>query len=355
MFTLVLPCAGRSSRYPNMRPKWSLTHPNGNLMVTQSVAGMDLSIFTSVVVVVLREHAEKYNLTNALKESLGQKLNGQNLSVVLLDNPTSSQSETVSIAIDRCKIEGAIFIKDCDGYFNVEEVEENSICVHSLQDMEEVIPKNKSYVDVDNNGFVKTIVEKRVVGELFCCGGYSFSDAKKFKESYEKISKNITEKEIYVSHVIHQQLLDGEEFKITETKDFVDWGTLGDWNRYKKKYKTLFVDLDGVLVKNSGQYSEPKWGTTDSIKENVEVINRLYNSGKSRIIITTARKSSFKKETIDQLKRLGIMYHNIIFDLLHCERIVINDYSPTNRYPTCRAVNLRRNSDELSSLIGDDD
>ena len=216
MFTLVLPCAGRSSRYPNMRPKWSLTHPNGSLMVTQSIAGMDLSVFTSVVVVVLREHAEKYNLTNALKESLGQKLNGQNLSVVLLDSPTSSQSETVSIAIDRCKIEGAIFIKDCDGYFNVEEVEENSICVHSLQDMEEVIPKNKSYVDVDNNGFVKTIVEKRVVGELFCCGGYSFSDAKKFKESYEKISKNITEKEIYVSHVIHQQLLDGEEFKITQ-------------------------------------------------------------------------------------------------------------------------------------------
>ena len=97
-----------------------------------------------------------------------------------LDEPTSSQSETVSLMIDTLKIDGSIFIKDCDDYFRVDELETDTVCVYSLQSLDEVIAKNKSYVDVDNNGYVKTIVEKRVISELFCCGGYSFSDANLF-------------------------------------------------------------------------------------------------------------------------------------------------------------------------------
>jgi len=37
MKTLLLPVAGKSARYPGMRPKWLLTMPNGKLMIEQSV------------------------------------------------------------------------------------------------------------------------------------------------------------------------------------------------------------------------------------------------------------------------------------------------------------------------------
>ena len=92
--------------------------------------------------------------------------------------------------IDTLNVEGNIFIKDCDDYFSVEDLEPDTVCVYSLQKLDEVIAKNKSYVDVDNNGYVKTIVEKRVISELFCCGGYSFSDADLFSNTFKKLKKN---------------------------------------------------------------------------------------------------------------------------------------------------------------------
>ena len=131
-----------------------------------------------------------------------------------LDEPTSSQSETVSIMIDKLNINGNIFINDSDGYFYVDDIQPDTVCVYSLQDMEDVIAKNKSYVDIDNNGYIKTIVEKTVISELFCCGGYSFSDAQLFSATYKKLTDIVSESEIYVSHVIQQQLLDGHNFKI---------------------------------------------------------------------------------------------------------------------------------------------
>ena len=34
--SLILPCAGSSSRFPNMKPKWMLTSPQNNLMIQES-------------------------------------------------------------------------------------------------------------------------------------------------------------------------------------------------------------------------------------------------------------------------------------------------------------------------------
>ena len=94
--------------------------------------------------------------------------------------------------VDMLNIEGNIFIKDCDDYFNVDNLEADTVCVYSLQKLDEVIAKNKSYVDIDNNGYVKTIVEKRVISELFCCGGYSLSDSKLFSKTFKKLSNGFT-------------------------------------------------------------------------------------------------------------------------------------------------------------------
>ena len=190
-----------------------------------------------------------------------------------------------------------------------------------------------------------------MISELFCCGGYSFSDAQLFSATYKKLKDIVSESEIYVSHVIQQQLLDGNNFKIIKVNDFIDWGTLSDWSRYKDQYKTIFIDLDGVLVESSAELFPPYWGTTEAIQENVNLINKLYDTGKVRIIITTSRKSAYKEKTLNQLDRLNIKYHEIIFDLLHCQRILINDYSKTNPYPTAKSCNLIRNSESLEDLL----
>jgi histidinol phosphatase-like enzyme len=114
---------------------------------------------------------------------------------------------------------------------------------------------------------------------------------------------------------------------------------------------TIFVDLDGTLVKNSGQYFEPIWGTTSGLDNNIKAINDLYNSGKCQIIITTSRSEEFKKETLIQLNKLGINYHQILFGLHHGKRIVINDYSLSNPYKSCDAINISRDNTNLRELL----
>ena len=39
--SLILPCAGSSTRFPNMKPKWLLTAPSGNLMIQEALKNID--------------------------------------------------------------------------------------------------------------------------------------------------------------------------------------------------------------------------------------------------------------------------------------------------------------------------
>ena len=74
-----------------------------------------------------------------------------------------------------------------------------------------------------------------------------------------------------------------------------------EWQKYTSLYEPIFIDLDGVLVENSGEFVGKLWGKL-SPKNNVEFLNKLYDSNKVEIIITTSRKRSFKKQTVNQLK-----------------------------------------------------
>ena len=99
MFTLMLPCAGSSSRYPNMRPKWSLTHPNGRLMITQGISGIDFSNFDSICMAVLKTDLEKYKLRDAIYDSF--KEFDLDFKLLELDEPTSTESNLINHQ-DKC-------------------------------------------------------------------------------------------------------------------------------------------------------------------------------------------------------------------------------------------------------------
>nr|MBP8939592.1 hypothetical protein [Agrobacterium sp.] len=87
---IIVPCAGRSSRFPDMPPKWMLPDHEGLPMVRRAVAGLganpDQFIFT-----ILREHDERFKAREGLCAAFGQDVR-----CVILDQPTRSQSETVA-------------------------------------------------------------------------------------------------------------------------------------------------------------------------------------------------------------------------------------------------------------------
>ena len=347
MRSLILPVAGKSSRYPDVKPKWLSTHPSGSLMITESIKGLNLDFFDCVYLVCLKEHERKYKFSEGIKKEFS-RLNIKNFKITYLSKPTLSQPETIFEAIKKEKITGFFCSKDCDNFFEIKITASNFVSTSNLNNHTLLNPCNKSYVSRDENNNINNIVEKQVISSDFCTGCYGFKNARDFRKYYNKIKHY---DDLYVSHVIYKMIIEGESFTTIDTNNFIDWGTIDDWNHFKSKYKCIFIDLDGTLVENSAQHFPPYWGETDAIPANVKKINELYDSGKAQVVITTSRKRGYKKETKSQLERIGLKYHKIIFDLFHCKRYIINDYAKSNPYPSCEAINIKRNDSNLEDLL----
>lgn len=347
---LILPAAGHSSRFPNMRPKWMLTHPSGNMMLTEAIRGLNLADFEKIYLTILKEHAEQHQCVEGIMqqfEMLGVK---DKLSIIMLDKPTQSQPETIAETIRRENLSGAFFCKDTDNYFVHTVMPENCVCVYDLNRMTSVNPSNKSYAQFGEHHLITNIIEKKVISSHFCVGGYGFASTQEYMELY----KNIADKtNAYVSDVVFQMILQGQAFHAREVREYLDWGTLIDWNRHKREFSVLFVDIDGTLVRNSGKYLPPYWGETEAIPENVAAVNRLYDSKKVQVILTTSRDEAHRDITIAQLAKCDIKYHQIIFGLYHAKRIVINDYAASNPYRSCDSINIRRDSNDLKHMLED--
>jgi len=355
MKTLIIPCAGQSSRFNGVRPKFLLTHPNGNLMITEAIKGMKPERYDRIVIIALKEHQDKYKFGEALINEFNTEFTTFKLKIgnpeVLFINSSKNQPDTIYQGLKLLEsinptVEGQIIIKDCDNFFNLDIMEGNSVAVCDIGETNS--PANKSYVQIGEANSIVNIVEKQVISNQFCCGAYSFEDVNEFMSVYEKLQNNDN---LYVSHIIYQMILDGKLFFTNKATNYVDWGTLEDWLAYKNQFKTLFVDLDGVLVKSSSKHFAPIWGTTDAIQKNVAVINKMYDTGKVTVIITTARSKEFEEATLNQIKRIGLKYHMIIMELPHTQRLLINDFSQTAPYPTAIAINLRRNEGYLNDFL----
>lgn len=344
---LILPVAGSSTRYPGVRPKWLLTHPNGNLMFHEAISGLDLMGVEEIILACREDHFFQFDIERVLKRQFEISPIKIPYRVIAVP-PTQSQPETVYSAIKKSGISGPIYIKDSDNFFVDSVVPGNRVASINLSQLSYVDAANKSYVELDNQGQIINIVEKHVISNTFCVGGYSFSDADLFSETFESLENNSG---LYISHLIFKLLMEGVPFESSNVSKFLDWGTLKEWNRFRKEYATLFIDIDGCIVKNSGQFFEPTWGETSAISENIEYINKLFDSGKTHIILSTSRSQLFSDITRAQLKEIGLQYHDIIFNLPHAKRILVNDYSTSNPYPSAIAVNLDRDSQKLTHLL----
>lgn len=347
---LIIPMAGRSSRFPGIRPKWMLTHPNGKFMAIQAIAGLNLSQIEKIFFVYLKEHENQYHFLKGFREELSKSGLLEKVEMIELAEPTLDQSDTVFQAIKQGRIKGPFIVKDSDNYFNADFPAGNFICYYDLNKAGLIKPKNKSYIMINDLGKVTNIMEKQVISPYFCVGAYGFEDADAFCNALSQLS---FDGERYLSNVIFQMILEGKSFSATPATNYEDWGTLEDWNNYKRSFGTLFIDMDGVIAQHSSSHFPPYYGETEAIEENVEILKTLRRSGKFQIVITTARGEEYRNVTVDQLKRFELEYDHLIMGMQHGKRIIINDYSKSNPYKSCDAINLKRNSSELKDILRD--
>ena len=351
MKTLIVPMAGKSSRFPGMRPKWMLTHPKTNrYMCLESIQGLNLDFFDQIYFIFLAAHEIKYDFIAGFKGALKEMGILEKSKWVLLDKETNSQAQTVYEAIIQEDIWGFIFIKDCDGYFRCNLKEPvNQVAYEDLNNIESINPASKSYIQLDDNSNLTNIVEKQVISTSFCVGGYGFESSKDFIQFYLEVSK--LNNEGYVSDIIYLMLLSNFRFQSISTSQFKDWGTIEEWNRYKEKFKCMFVDIDGTLITTSSNLFAPYTGSGKALNENIAALNNLYLQGLTYTILTTSRAENLRQLTVRELSRHGILYDHLLMGLPHSQRILINDFSESNSFPSSVAINLPRDSDNLKKYL----
>lgn len=344
--TLILPVAGRSSRFPGMRPKWLLTMPDGKLMIEKSIELIDISEFEKIIIICLKEHVDKY-LSEDYLDEIKKNIDHSNVKFCILDEPTKSQSETVAKAILAEEISGPFLIKDCDNIFSFDWNSGNQIATVNLNDAGIVDAKNKSYVAVDSIGNVTNIVEKKVISDTFCCGAYGFESAEEFLRVFNEIKQ---EGEVYISHVIFAMIMRSSNFGIGKALNYMDWGTAQEYRKYQKSFVTIFCDVDGVLLENGSKFGPKKW-ETDAIKENVKHLADLQRNGNIYLVITSSRPEEQEKYIRKILKELELFPDRMVLGLPHGRRVLVNDYSSTNTFPSAIALNLERDAKNLKNLI----
>ena len=108
------------------------------------------------------------------------------------------------------------------------------------------------------------------------------------------------------------------------------------------KNPTFFVDIDGTLVEYR-KFSELATAVLTPITEVVNYVNEQHKSG-AVIIITTARPEIYRNYTINELEKIGVMYHQLVMDCGRGTRVILNDKDPENpELDRAVGINLTRN------------
>ena len=226
-YTLIVPMVSVKSK--NTVPlEFKYDNETGQINCIKALEGIDLSMFTKIYFVMLYEHELKYHI--AEKITVARKFNKKLLDTEVifkfLDIPTSSQAETIYNTIVEYDIKGPIFIKDADNTCTCDgQIKGNTVLVYPLENTPIVDPQHKSYVNVDDQNFVVNIIEKRVVSNLFNCGGYSFTDAALFKTAYEALLEyEDIVNHMYISHIIYWLILNKKvKFRPVEATYYEDF------------------------------------------------------------------------------------------------------------------------------------
>lgn len=222
---IIVPAAGLSTRFPNLPPKYLLTDSNGDMMIRKAI---EPYLNHHITIGILQEHDEKYNA----KEKIRDQFYKNSIDLVVLPQVTKGPAATIAEIIERTKIIGDFLVKDCDSYFEHEITEGNYVCVSKVKENDILYNlAGKSFVQTNEQGIITEIIEKQVISDKFCVGGYKFGDVEEYMDAYKIISTTI-QNEIFVSHIIQFMLLENNIFIENLVTNYSDVGTIEEWKKY---------------------------------------------------------------------------------------------------------------------------
>jgi dTDP-glucose pyrophosphorylase len=310
-------------------------------MLQRSLELLDLTRH-ELVVTILREHEEQINATCGIRAALGSATE-----VVVLDEPTRSQSQTVAETLRRLHHDGPFLVKDSDNQFSLGELEQphNYVAVDSLNAHDSINPQNKSYVQVDSQQRIINIREKEVMSDLFSVGGYAFQAGREFLHYYDELGRDAPpwHMELYLSDVISRMILDGRTFHARRVEHYRDWGTVSEWRNELERRQTLLVSLDGLLLERGSRHFRPRYEDVTPNPQAVEAVQHALADGDT-VIALSIRPAALEELTRKQLAAVGLPDLRVIYGLP----------IGTWRLLTSREVSLPVDSGEAHEIAPDD-
>lgn len=223
---VIVPAAGLSTRFPNLKPKYLLSDVNNKLMIERSIENY-LGKYR-IIIGVLKKHDEEYSSKKIIENYFCSQVE-----VVVLDEITKGPADTVYQIIKAANLQDVnILIKDCDSYFKHTDDVGNYVCVANAKDHDVLFNlSSKSFIIPNDQNIITDIVEKNIVSDYFCVGGYRFTSSDEFTRYYDIVEGR---NERFVSNVIQLMIFNGCIFKASLVENYSDVGTLEAWNVYNK-------------------------------------------------------------------------------------------------------------------------
>lgn len=110
-----------------------------------------------------------------------------------------------------------------------------------------------------------------------------------------------------------------------------------------KRPKTLFIDIDGTLLKHYGCGNEQSRVYPELLPGVLEKLDEWDRKG-YKFILVTGRHESERAATEDQLYMMGIVYDMLIMGLGGGQRVIINDCKAGSSAETAAHFCVERNA-----------
>jgi dTDP-glucose pyrophosphorylase len=352
---ILIPMAGLGSRFAKegiLTPK-PLIKVNGKTLIEHSVES--LGIEGRYIFVTRQYDNPEYNteLTALLK-----KLKPDCLEVCLKEQ-TNGPVETCLAVKVHINNDVGLIVTNCDQRteWDIESFLENIrntkmdglVVTHNSNNIKH------SYAKTANNGRITQIKEKEVISNQALVGVHYWKHGYDFVESCEELLKDNkinNKQDCYISETYNYLIKKKKDIYIHQVPDnsHVFLGTLADVLQYEGKIreynapkpKTLFIDLDGTILKHCHRYSD--------LKENQELLSGVidkfneWDSLNFHIILVTARKPSARVITEKFLEEVGLPYNQLIMGVGAGIRYLFNDKIGENDPDRAISVNIIKDS-----------
>lgn len=212
---LLIPAAKYKDEYEIYIPEIFKIHNTGVLNILYNIIGLPLDDFVKIYITINKKVDNKYGIKKMLEFQLDELNIGNKTEVIVIDD-TVNVVDTILKSLSNINLLNncGLFIKDADSNFVLNELnDENTVYTYFLEDVNQINPSEKSYVETTSDDIVLNIIEKRVISSEFCAGGYYFSNIINFIDLCENIHNY---KRLYISNVIFYDILHNNEMYRTE-------------------------------------------------------------------------------------------------------------------------------------------